>query len=83
MIRVLTKKNHIKEIANKCLITIKKLSSFYERDEEDIFISGTIEMYEKVLTSELKEEGLLLLCYHLLRSDKLRIQIRKKLSKLH
>ena len=45
LIRVLTKKNHIKEIANKCLITIKKLSSFYERDEEDIFISGTIEMY--------------------------------------
>jgi hypothetical protein len=41
LIKVLTRKLQVKDVAIKCLVTIKKLSSFYERDEEDIFVSGT------------------------------------------
>lgn len=41
LIKVLTRKINVKDVVNKCLKTIKNLSSFYERDEEDIMISGT------------------------------------------
>ena len=41
LIKVLTRKMQVKDVAVKCLITIKKLSSFYERDEEDLFVPGT------------------------------------------
>ena len=41
LIRILTKKIASKEVTIKCLRAIKKLSTFYERDEEDFFIQGT------------------------------------------
>jgi hypothetical protein len=46
LLKMLTKKVYNnKEITLKCLRAIKKLSSFFERDEEDVFVPGISEMY--------------------------------------
>lgn len=58
LVKVLTRKIAVREITIKCLRAIKKLSSFYEKDEEDILPIGTAELYEALLTSDLLEEGL-------------------------
>ena len=76
LIKVLTRKINVKEITVKCLRAIQKLSAFYEKDEEDMLPAGTSDVYEKFLTSDLKDEGLELLLYHLLRSAKLRLLLR-------
>jgi hypothetical protein len=78
LIRVLTKKIQNKEVTSKCIRTIKNLSTFYEKDEGDIFIEGTSQMYERILFGEMKEDGISLLTLHLLRSHKLRAVLRKK-----
>lgn len=78
LIRVLTKKIQNKEVTNKCLRTIKNLSTFYEKDEGDVFIEGTSQMYEKILSGDIREDGLSLLTLHLLRSHKLRAVLQKK-----
>lgn len=44
--------------------------------------TGTSEVYEKLLTSDVKDEGLELLLYHLLRSAKLRQLLRGGQSKV-
>jgi hypothetical protein len=41
LVKILTKKIEIKEIVIKCLRAIKKLSSFYEKAEEDFLVPGT------------------------------------------
>lgn len=41
-------------------------------------IEGTTQMYEKILSSEIKEDGLFLLALHLLRSHQLRMMLQKK-----
>lgn len=78
LIRVLTRKIQNKEVTNKCLRTIKNLSNLYDKDEGDAMIEGTTQMYEKILSSEIKEDGLFLLALHLLRSHQLRMMLQKK-----
>lgn len=77
IIRVLTRKINIKDVVIKCLRTVKKLSVFYDKEQADIFVPGTVEMYEKLLLSDLKDEGLYLLFHHLCQSDYLRQAIRE------
>ena len=49
--KILVKKINNKEVAAKCLRSIKKLSTLYERDEEDVLVPGTNGMYEQLLGS--------------------------------